>query len=209
MGWLLPLPNEQFVMIHGPLMVVGFLGTLIGLERAVALQRWWAYAIPAFGGLSAIGALLMVPAELSGLLAGAASTLLIAVFLTLYRQYPSEHFIIMALSALAWLVGNALWVAAAPVFAIVPWWVGYLVLMIAGERLELSRLRQPTALIRRAFHGCVAVILVGLACSVFDSTTAIRISGFGFLGLATGCFVTIWHGRAHSNPAYRVSWRFP
>jgi hypothetical protein len=184
MGWLLPLPNEQFVMIHGPLMVVGFLGTLIGLERAVALQRWWAYAIPAFGGLSAIGALLMVPAELSGLLAGAASTLLIAVFLTLYRQYPSEHFIIMALSALAWLVGNALWVAAAPVFAIVPWWVGYLVLMIAGERLELSRLRQPTALIRRAFHGCVAVILVGLACSVFDSTTAIRISGFGFLGLA-------------------------
>ena len=29
-----------------------------------------------------------------------------------------------------------------------PWWAGFLVLMIAGERLELSRLRQPTPLIR-------------------------------------------------------------
>src|SRR5262245_9760654 len=41
MGWLLPIPNSQFVLVHGPLMAVGFLGTLIGLERAVALKRWW------------------------------------------------------------------------------------------------------------------------------------------------------------------------
>ena len=33
-SWL--IPNSQLVMVHGPLMVVGFLGTLIGLERAVA-----------------------------------------------------------------------------------------------------------------------------------------------------------------------------
>jgi hypothetical protein len=77
-----------------------------------------------------------------------------------------------------------LWFAGSAVFVIVPWWVGYLVLMIAGERLELSRLRQPSALIRRVFHSCVAAILVGLACSVFAFTTAIRISGLGFLGLA-------------------------
>jgi hypothetical protein len=184
MGWLVPLPGEPFVMIHGPLMVVGFLGTLIGLERAVALQRWWAYAIPVFAGVSAIAALLRMPIQISASLAALASLLLISVFITLYRQYPSEHFIIMALSALAWLVGNALWFADAVVFTIVPWWVGYLVLMIAGERLELSRLRQPTALIRGAFHGCVAVILVGLAGSLFDFPAAIRISGLGFVGLS-------------------------
>jgi hypothetical protein len=90
----------------------------------------------------------------------------------------------MALSALAWLVGNALWFTEAAVFAFVPWWVGYLVLMIAGERLELSRLRQPTALIRGAFHGCVAAILIGLGGSLFDFPTATRISGFGFFALA-------------------------
>jgi hypothetical protein len=184
MGWLLPVPNSHFLLVHGPLMVVGFLGTLIGLERAVALQRSWAYGIPIFAALSAIGALFNLPIQVSALLAAVASILLIAVFITLYRQYPSEHFIIMALSALAWLVGNALWFTDAAVFAFVPWWVGYLVLMIAGERLELSRLRQPTALIRRAFHGSVAVILIGLVCSLFDFPTAIRINGLGFLGLA-------------------------
>lgn len=184
MGWLLPLPNEQFAVIHGPLMVVGFLGTLIGLERAVALRRWWAYAIPICGGLSALSALLSVPVQMSASLAVLASMLLIAVFIALYRQYPSEHFIIMALSAVAWLVGNALWFTDAAVFALVPWWVGYLVLMIAGERLELSRLRQPTPLIRRAFHGCIVVILIGLSGSLFDLPTAVRISGLGYLALA-------------------------
>jgi hypothetical protein len=176
MGWLMPLPNEQFVMIHGPLMVVGFLGTLIGLERAVALQRWWAYAIPIFAGLSAIAALFTVSIQITASLAALASMLLIAVFITLYRQYPSEHFIIMALSALAWLVGNALWFTDAAVFAVVPWWLGFLVLMIAGERLELSRLRQPRALIRRAFHGCVAVIVLAIRLPCSHSHQRIRIS---------------------------------
>jgi hypothetical protein len=184
MGWLLPVPDEQFITIHGPLMVVGFLGTLIGLERAVALQRWWAYAIPIGAGLSAIAALFNMPIQISASLAAVASIMLIVVFITLYRQYPSEHFIIMALSALAWLLGNTLWFTGAAVFAFVPWWVGYLVLMIAGERLELSRLRQPPPLIRSAFRGCVAVILVGLACSLFDFPTAVRVSGLGFLALA-------------------------
>ena len=184
MGWFLPVPNSQLVMLHGPLMVVGFLGTLIGLERAVALQRWWAYAVPICAGLGAIGALMALPIQVSASLAALASLFLIAVFITLYRQYPSEHFIIMALSALAWFVGNALWFTDPAVFTIVPWWVGFLVLMIAGERLELSRLRQPTALIRRVFHGCVAIVLIGLACSLVNFSTAIRISGFGFLGLA-------------------------
>jgi hypothetical protein len=184
MGWLLPLPNEQFVMMHGPLMVVGFLGTLIGLERAVALKSRWAYGIPVCAGLSAITALLTLPIQISASLGVVAAILLIAVFVALYCQYPSEHFIIMALSALAWLSGNALWLADAAVFSIVPWWVGFLVLMIASERLELSRLRRPTALIRRAFHGCVAIILIGLGCSLFDFPRAIRISGLGFLGLA-------------------------
>ena len=38
LGW--PLPTTPgLVAFHGPLMVAGFLGTVIGLERAVALGR--------------------------------------------------------------------------------------------------------------------------------------------------------------------------
>ena len=184
LGWPLPLPTEQFVMMHGPLMVVGFLGALIGLERAVALNRWWAYGIPVLSVLSALSAMIGGHPQLSASLAAVASLLMVAVFITLYRQYPSEHFVIMALSGFVWFSGNALWFTEAAVYVFVPWWVGFLVLMIAGERLELSRLRQPTALIRRAFYGCVAIILIGLGCSLFDFPRAIRISGLGFLGLA-------------------------
>jgi hypothetical protein len=184
MGWLLPIPNSQFVLVHGPLMVVGFLGALIGLERAVALKHWWAYGIPVLSALSALSALIGGPAELTASLAALASILMVAVFITLYHQYPSEHFIIMALSGLAWLAGNALWFMEEAVFVFVPWWVGFLVLMIAGERLELSRLRQPTALVRSGFHASIAVILIGLGYSFFDLPAAIRIAGFGVLALA-------------------------
>jgi hypothetical protein len=90
----------------------------------------------------------------------------------------------MALSGLAWFMGNALWFMGAAVFVFVPWWAGFLVLMIAGERLELSRLRQPTPLIRRAFHASVAVIVIGLGYSYFDFPTALRLAGVGLLALA-------------------------
>jgi hypothetical protein len=90
----------------------------------------------------------------------------------------------MALSGLAWFVGNALWFMEAAVFVFVPWWAGFLLLMIAGERLELSRLRQPTPLIRGVFHVSVALILIGLGYSYFDFPTALRLAGVGLLVLA-------------------------
>ncbi|MSP39131.1 MAG: hypothetical protein EXR70_11625 [Deltaproteobacteria bacterium] len=56
MGWDLPVPNRDFVSLHGPLMRIGFLTTLIGLERAAAVDQWWIYGIPMFSIVS-IGAL--------------------------------------------------------------------------------------------------------------------------------------------------------
>src|SRR5262245_63841268 len=47
-GWALPLPKPDQLILHGPLMIGGFLGTLIGLERAVGIARPWAYAAPLF-----------------------------------------------------------------------------------------------------------------------------------------------------------------
>jgi hypothetical protein len=41
LGWALPLLRQDQLGAHGPLMVCGFLGTLIALERAVALGRAW------------------------------------------------------------------------------------------------------------------------------------------------------------------------
>lgn len=184
MGWALPLPDPRWIVLHGPLMVVGFLGGLIGLERAVALQRWWAYAIPVSAAASAFLPWFGAPVGISAPLAVLAALLLGAVFITLYRQYPSEHFIIMGLSALTWAIGSSVWFAGAPMFVVVPWWVSYLVLMIAGERLELSRLRQLPLFVRLAFDACVALILAGLVWSLFDLPASVRTCGAGFLLLA-------------------------
>lgn len=205
LGWLLPIPHAAFVAVHGPLMVIGFLGTLIGLERAVALGAIWPYGIPVLTALSALFALIGLAAQWSAVSAAAASVLLIRVFVTLYRQYPSEHFIVMGLSALSWLAGNLLWFADAPLFAVVPWWAGFLVLMIAGERLELSRLRRPPTAVRVAFHGSVAIIGTGLAHSIFDFYLGIRVAGVGLLAVALWLlrYDLAWHSlRQSALPRY-------
>ena len=47
LGLGLPAIQSGLYAAHGPLMVSGFLGTLISLERAVALGEGWAYGAPA------------------------------------------------------------------------------------------------------------------------------------------------------------------
>lgn len=205
LGWILPTPTDEFPVVHGPLMVVGFLGTLIGLERAVALGRVWPYGIPVLTGLSALLSLIGVPFQLSAMLASVAGVLLVGVFIALYRQYPSEHFVIMALSAFALLVGNILWWKGSPIFSLVPWWVAFLVLMIAGERLELSRVRRPSAMIRAIFHLSAAVILFGLAYGLFDFYYGIRCASVGLLALALWLlrYDLAWHSAQQAGlPRY-------
>jgi hypothetical protein len=65
LGWIFPIPTDQFTLVHGPLMVIGFLGTLIGLERAVAPGRVWSYGIPVLSGVSALSALAGLPVQSS------------------------------------------------------------------------------------------------------------------------------------------------
>src|SRR5262249_2991228 len=84
--WALPTPSESFIVSHGPLMIIGLLGTLIGLERAVALDRLWPYGIPMLSAVSALSALVGLPGQVIAPPAVAASLLLIVVFFALYRQ---------------------------------------------------------------------------------------------------------------------------
>ncbi len=54
LGLALPGANSAPTQMHGALMICGFLGTLISLERAVALGGRWAYAAPALSGAGAL-----------------------------------------------------------------------------------------------------------------------------------------------------------
>lgn len=184
LGWDLPLPAADLKENHGPLMLVGFLGTLISLERAVALKRLWPYGAPLLAALSSVGLLLGFPLPLTQLLAALAGLLLVAIFVFLCWQQPTDFLLTMGTGAFLWLVGMALWLTADSFHEVVPWWVGFLVLTIAGERLELSRLMRLSRFSRATFFASVGLFLFGLGISLFAFGPGLRISAVAIVILA-------------------------
>ncbi|MCF4141059.1 hypothetical protein L1856_35950 [Streptomyces sp. Tue 6430] len=57
LGLPAPVTDDRLPKVHGVLLVLGFAGTLVALERAVALGGRWPYLAPA--GLGAGGLLLL------------------------------------------------------------------------------------------------------------------------------------------------------
>jgi hypothetical protein len=144
LGWNLPLPWQDQLIAHGPLMACGFLGTLISIERAVGHGARWGYAAPV---LVAAGALMLdlgPVGRLGPVLITIGSLVVVAIFVVVWRRQPSLFVATMMAGAVAWVVSNAQWLSGAAIFRVVFWWLGFLVLTIAGERLELNRVLRPT-----------------------------------------------------------------
>ncbi len=163
LSFALPAPQADWISLHGPLMVTGFLGTLIGLERAVGLGRRWAYSGPV---ATALGAGLMiagVKGPLVPYLMIAGSLSLCAVFAYVLRLQPSSFVAILTLGSLSWLAGNVVWAGGGEISQAVLWWGAFLILTIAGERLELTRLRPMTRAAQLVFFVPVVLLLTGLS----------------------------------------------
>lgn len=182
----LPLPTEHanWITFHGPLMVCGFLGTVIGLERAVGLRHWWAYAAPLLtgaGGVLLLGGALGQPAPL---LITLGSALFLTVTLRVVQLQRALFTITMSLGAAAWLTSNALWIADWPLGRRVPWWMAFLALTILGERLELMRFQRPEPAARPLFLAALALFLAAVIWSAFAQLAGERLTGVGLVGLA-------------------------
>ena len=65
LGWAVPLPATELAAFHGPLMISGFFGTVISLERAVALAQRWAYLGPLAAGAGGVALILGAPPALA------------------------------------------------------------------------------------------------------------------------------------------------
>jgi hypothetical protein len=181
LGWALPsFPNLS--VAHGPLMVSGFLGMLIPLERAVAIRQKWMLAVPVLSALGWIG-LLVIP-FLGGLLLTLGSLGTLGILSVMVRREPQVHTITMACGALAWMVGNILWLFGLPIFQIVYLWIAFLVLTIGGERLELSRVLRPATGQLWVFSISAAALSAGAILAVFELTWGARLSGLSMLALS-------------------------
>jgi len=183
-GWSLPGAAGAPLAAHGPLMVVGFVGTVIGLERAVAAGKRWAYAAPLLTGLGGLATLAM-PSSLPGtalMTAGSAAFLL--VMAALARRQPGPVMLIMGLGAGCWLVGNVGWGYGWPVYRAVPWWAAFPLLTIVAERLELTRFTRVTGAAIALLYGAVAFVPAGLAIGTLRPDAGARLFGVGMAAMA-------------------------
>lgn len=166
--------------LHAVLMVLGFLGTLIALERAVALGARWAYAAPAASATAVV--VLPVQRTVGGILLVVAGVLTAAGYLVLLRRRADLHVAVMAVGALAWIAAAALWLGGSGPVRITPLLAGFLVLTIVGERLELSRLTLPGQASRRRFLTAIAVFCIGALAAPVWRSTGLALVGVGLLG---------------------------
>ena len=190
----LPLPAGSGTMSgdHGQLMVLGFLGTLIALERAVALGETWGYLAPMAAGAGGLAIIAGAPGGVGEALIGCGGLVLVAIFAAVYRIQPSLHNLVLASAAVCWVVAAALWLAGWDISKFVPWLVGFLVLTITGERLELSRMTGTSRRGRQLFAGAAGLFAVGLLASLAAGPSpagatvpaGIRVTGAGLIALA-------------------------
>jgi hypothetical protein len=177
-GIVLP-GNGSLDDLHGALMICGFFGTLISLERAIALNRAFAYAAPALSVLGVV-ALLFHAVPIAGGLFILASMMLTVATGTILVRFPTLFTAVLTLAAICWGLGTLVWLSGQPMTNAAGWWLAFLVLTIAAERLELSRLLMPSRPAQVLFIVAIVLIVLGAARDEFDRDRA-PLTALGYL----------------------------
>jgi hypothetical protein len=175
-------------LAHAGLMMCGFLGTVIGIERAVAARHRLAWSAPFASGLAGV-ALLNGLEQPAGWLLVAAAAAFLGVNMLLLQRQRAPHTGLLLVSAAAWFVGNVLFAAGAGATAVLPWWFAFLVMTIAAERLEMTRLmrRRPGA--QPALYLVLSVLVLGATASSVSAFVGGLLFGTALLALAAWLFL--------------------
>lgn len=184
LGIAVPSIALQQIAQHGVLMIPAFFGTVIGLERAVAIGQRWAYSAPLFTGVGGILLLAGAPPFTSLILLTIGSLLFLIASIKVLRIQPAVHNWILLGGVTGLFIGNVLLLNGQSVSQVLYWWIVFLVLTIAGERLELSRLvvRDPRKRLGLALLSVVplaGVVLMGPYPSLGLILFALGLAGIG------------------------------
>lgn len=183
-GVPVPLVRPTHVELHAVLMFGGFFGTVISLERAVAHGRSWAYLAPVFAAAGAVVLWSGGPSHLAARLQLVAGILLVVESWRLHVRQPQLHSRILVLGAACWPAATLVWMTTRAVEPAVGLWVDFLVLTIAGERLELSRLMPPAPRARALFAVLVGACLAGGLAATLSVPLSRGLLGVSFAALA-------------------------
>ncbi len=184
LGVWAPVASARVGDLHGPVMVLGFMGTLISLERAQALRNPLAYLAP---GLLGLGSLLLVagaPQALGKLLLLDGTVAFVVLAVALWRRAPLGLVAAQAVGALMAALAAGLWLVA-DIAALLPLLAAFLVITIASERAELAQLTMG----RRAVPTLLAMAAVISAGAV----ASLPWPDWGARLLGAGCAATaVW-----------------
>src|SRR3989304_5173740 len=116
--------------------------------------------------------------------------LLAGILLTFHSGFivarqPGLFTVVRTVAAACWVGGTLVWIKGAPAADIAGWWLAFLVLTIAAERLELSRLLSPPRSSQLTFILAAALIIIGVVRGELAGETA----PFSGIGLLAG---TVW-----------------
>lgn len=181
LGVWAPVASDRVADLHGPVMVLGFMGTLISLERAQALRNPLGYLAPALLAAGSISLLAGAPAALGKLLLFDGTLAFAALALALWRRAPLGLVAAQALAATFAALAAGLWLVA-EIPAILPLLAAFLVMTIASERAELAQLTMGS----RAVPTLLALVtLLGLS-----AVTSLVLPDLGARGFGLGCLLT-------------------
>lgn len=167
MGWNVPF--APYAAFHAPLMVGGFLGTLISLERAVASGRKISYLVPLLTGVASFAWIITSSERIGTLFLLSGSIGLVFLFISFLKSHPSLPLALMLIGAVLWVTGNLSFMLGIPLFLCVYWWMGFIIFTIAAERLELS---SPGAV-----PGTQGVVILGPLSILFAGSVIIYFYG--------------------------------
>lgn len=161
-GWNLPL--SVIGPDHGAIMIGGFLGTLITLEKIIPLKNRMLYSIPALSTASVVFFFADMPAYSVWCLV-AASIGLTLVFLIYWIRTRSMIYALMLTGAICWLTGNLFLLFHNFYPIALPWWMAFALFTITAERLELMAFLPVSHKQKLIFVFLLSIFLTGCIAS--------------------------------------------
>lgn len=136
-GWRWDASN--LASSHGSIMVGGFLGTLILVEKSLPLKKKYLLILAAVNASSIVWITAGQPGIGIYCLLVGACTLVWTLFQYLRKQIFDLPLVVMFSGSVFLLSGHVLLLATGLYPLALSWWMAFIVFTIAGERLELSK----------------------------------------------------------------------
>ncbi|WP_416867576.1 MAG: hypothetical protein ACMVP2_09850 [Imperialibacter sp.] len=204
------LPAVDLATLHGPLMVGGFVGTLIGVERSLLAGngKWW--LIPALSGAAVIAWLLGFQQVAPYCLVAASALLVLLQAIHLLSSRLTWVSIVQLCGALCFAAGNIRLLFNPLMPAIIPFWMGFVLCFILATRLSENSAKNM-------FMG--SVIKLGLILFIVSLMIPFHLGGYyltgaGLILIASGMFYIeiqtdqgmAWSYKKYSFIAIMLGW---